>query len=464
MFTEGLAHFICSTNYEDIPAEVITNAKAAILDYLAVAMAGSQEPSGKMIGELVREYQSAPEATVIGNRFKASCALAALANGTSSHVQDYDDCLDYPNAGLAHPTTGTFSGILTVGEKNHLPGRDLLTAYCLGVEAYGKIGLLSGRGVGGGLGWEWTGVLGVMGSIAAMSKLLKLDEQKTMMGFGIAATMSCGLIRNFGSMAGHLHGGVAARNGIEAAYLAQKGYTATYPGIIEGPGGFSNAFSSNLEPVPEKAQKERLDTLANPWSLVDPGLMFKSYPCAHLSHFGVYGALELRQIHSIDWQLVEEIEFRLPHILARMANTVQPQNGVQGRFNLGYCLCRALIHGEMDFSFFTDDGVKDPTTWQLMNKIKWVVVQQEPVQGPFGYQEVVLKLKDGNVYSLKVEHPKGEPQNPQTKEELENKFRKCALYAHYDEKTLSQMKDLVMDMENVADITQLTELFGHAEQ
>jgi len=137
MFTEGLAHFICSTNYEDIPAEVITNAKSAILDYLAVAMAGSQEPSGRMIGELVREYQSAPEATVIGNRFKASCALAALANGTSSHVQDYDDCLDYSDAGLAHPTTGTFSGILTVGEKNHLSGRDLLTAYCLGVEAYG---------------------------------------------------------------------------------------------------------------------------------------------------------------------------------------------------------------------------------------------------------------------------------------------------------------------------------------
>jgi 2-methylcitrate dehydratase PrpD len=460
MFTEGLAHFICNTNYEDLPVEVITKAKAAILDYLGVAMAGSQEPSGRIIGELVREYQSPSEATVIGGRFKSDCALAALANGTSSHVQDYDDCLDYPNAGLAHPTTGVFSGILAVGEKNHLAGRDLITAYCVGIEAYGKIGLLLSEGVTGNRGWEWTGVLGVMGSIAAMSKLLKLNEHKTMMGFGIASTMACSLIRNFGSMAGHLHGGNAARNGIEATLLAQKGYTATYPGIIEGPGGFYNAFTGNLDPVPEKVQQERLNSLANPWTLINPGLMFKSYPCAHISHFGVYGALQLRQKHSINWQQVEEIEFRIPHILRRMSSTPAPQNGVQGRFNLAYCLCRALIHGEIDFSFFTDEAVKDPITRRLMNKVRLVVVHQEPLEGPFGYQEIVLKLKDGDVYSCKVEHPKGEPQNPQTEEELENKFKRCALYAGYDEKTLSRTKDMVMNLENVADISKLTALLG----
>jgi 2-methylcitrate dehydratase PrpD len=458
MFTEGLAHFICNTNYEDLAPEIITKAKAAILDYIGVAMAGSQEPSGRMIGELVREYQSTPEATVIGGRFKSSCAVAALANGTASHVQDYDDCLDYPTAGLAHPTTGVFSGILAVGEKSHLPGRDLITAYCLGVEAYGKIGLLPGAGVGSNRGWEWTGVLGVMGSVAAISKLLKLNEYQTMMGFGIAATTACSLIRNFGSMAGHLHGGNAARNGIEAALLAQKGYTATYPGIIEGPGGFYNAFTSHPDPVPEKIQQERLDSLANPWSLISPGLMFKSYPCAHLSHFGVYGALQLRQEHSIDWQQIEEIEFRIPHILERMSTTPAPQNGVQGRFNLAYCLCRALIHGEIDFGFFTDEAVKDPITRQLMSKVRWVVVHQESLVGPFGYQEIVLKMKDGNIYRRKVEHPRGEPQKPQTEEELADKFRKCALYARYDEKTISKIKAMVTDLDNVADISQLTEL------
>ena len=98
MFTKKLCQFINRTNYNDIPGDVIEAAKAAILDYLAVTMSGSQEPSGLIMSEMVRESQSLAEATVIGGRFKASCALAALANGTSAHTQDYDDCLDFPTA------------------------------------------------------------------------------------------------------------------------------------------------------------------------------------------------------------------------------------------------------------------------------------------------------------------------------------------------------------------------------
>jgi 2-methylcitrate dehydratase PrpD len=159
MFTEKLVEFVCKTGYEDLPPELVGAAKWAILDHIAVAMAGSQEPSGKIMSDMVRESQSPPEATVIGGRYKASCSMAALANGTSAHVQDYDDCLDFPNAGLAHPTAGTFSGLLTVGEKYHSAGRDMLTAYCLGIEAYGKIGLLLVSSGVGGHGWDWTGVL-----------------------------------------------------------------------------------------------------------------------------------------------------------------------------------------------------------------------------------------------------------------------------------------------------------------
>jgi 2-methylcitrate dehydratase PrpD len=95
-----------------------------------------------------------------------------------------------------------------------------------------------------------------------------------------------------------------------------------------------------------------------------------------------------------------------------------------------------------------------------MSKIKWVVVQQENLPGPFGYQEVVLKMKDGNIYSCKVDHPKGEPQNPQSPAELAAKFKKCALYAKYDDKTVSRIQDKVADFENIKDIADLTVLMG----
>ena len=456
MFTQGLSHFIRTTNFDDLPPQLVASAKDAVLDFFGVAMSGSQEPSGKMVQELVKENRSVPEAAVIGGRFKASCALAALANGNSSHAQDFDDCLDFPAAGLAHPTTGVFPAVLALGEKFKLSGKDLLTAYCLGVEAYGMIGLMTSEKRVGHTGWESTGSLGIMGAAAAVSKLLNLNERQTVMALGIAATMSCGLHRSFGSMAGHIHGGNAARHGIEAGFLAQKGYTATLEGVIEGPNGYYNAFSGDPEPVTEAIQQKYLDMLGNPWNIIDPGLMIKAYPCAHISHFGTYGGLQLRKKYSIDWHQIEKIEFQVPQVMRRIAAAPEPRDGTQARFSLVYCMCRALIHGEMDFSFFTDEAVKDPDTRQLVGKVNWVFLEER--SGPFENQEITLTMKDGTVFSYRVEHPKGEPQNPHTPEELAAKYRKCARFAGYNDETIERVKDMVLDLEHVSDISSLTGL------
>jgi 2-methylcitrate dehydratase PrpD len=339
-----------------------------------------------------------------------------------------------------------------------MSGKDVVTAYCLGVEAYGKTGLLIVESGVGNRGWEWTGTLGVMGATIGLSKLLKLNELQMVNALGIASTMACSLIKNFGSFAGHIHGGNAARNGIEAVTLAQKGYDSTGTDPIEGRGGYYNAFSGKLEPLAEEPQRQRLAQLGNPWNLLSPGLMFKYYPCAHISHFGVYAAQQLRKQHPFDWKNITEIEFRTPFV--RQSVPPVPETGVQGRFSLGYCLCRSLIHGGIEFEFFTDEAVKDSDTRSLMKKIIWKEIQRENLIGPFGYQEVILKMKDGHTYSCKVEHPKGEPQNPQSSEELESKFRKCALYAHYEEPAISRIRDMVGDFENIKDITELTKLLG----
>ncbi|MEE8414294.1 MAG: MmgE/PrpD family protein, partial [Dehalococcoidales bacterium] len=432
MFTEKLSQFITGTNYGDLPVEVVTAAKFAILDFIGVAMAGSQNPSSMIISEMVSENQSVPEATVIGGRYSASCSLAALANGSAGHVLDYDDCLDFPDAGLAHPTTGVLPAALAVAEKLQISGRDLIAAYCLGVEAYGQIGLLTKESYVGSRGWEWTGVLGVMGATASVAKVLNLDENQTVMAFGIAASLASGLIRNFGTMAGHLHAGNAARNGVEAGILAQKGYTGR-DGIIEIPGGFYNAYTGTAEPVTQEIMEENLGALGNPWNIIKPGLMFKAYPCAHISHFGVDAGLHLRQKYSIDWQQIAGIEFHVPSILGRESSRPEPQTGVEGRFSLAYCLSRALIKGKPKISDFTDESVKDPDTRRLMGKVKFVVEEQDRLDSVFGYQEIILTMNDGNKYNCRVDHPKGEPQNPQTPEEFEAKYMDCAETAQYDE-------------------------------
>jgi 2-methylcitrate dehydratase PrpD len=457
MFTQGLSQFIVKTGFDDLPPEVVTAAKYAILDHIGVAMAGSQDTSGRIISELVKENRSAPEATVIGQRYKASCSLAALANGSAAHVLDYDDCLDFPDAGLAHPTTGIMPALLAVGEKNKISGKDLVTAYCLGVEVYAKTGLITRESWVGSRGWEWTGVLGVMGATAAVAKILKLDENRSEMALGIAGSMASGLIRNFGAMAGHLHAGDAARNGVEAALLAQKGYTGR-PGIIEIRGGFYNAFTGASEPVSAEVQEALLKTLGNPWNIVKPGLMFKAYPCSHIVHFGVDAGLTFRQKYAVDWRDVAEVELHIPHMMGDTKSRPEPQIGVEGRFSTPYCFSRALMSGRLRIADFSDEAVRDPVTRPLMRKIKFVIEEQDRSNGVFGFLEAILKTSDGRTYSCKIEHARGEPQNPQTPEEFEAKYRDCAETANYDTRTATRIKDMILDLTNVEDIAQLTAL------
>jgi 2-methylcitrate dehydratase PrpD len=94
----------------------------------------------------------------------------------------------------------------------------------------------------------------------------------------------------------------------------------------------------------------------------------------------------------------------------------------------------------------------------LMSKIRWGSIEQDAGAGPFGCQEVVLKMHDGNTCNCKVEHPRGEPQNPLTREQSETKFRDCAGHALYEEKRIVQILDAVMNLEKIDDISQLTTL------
>jgi 2-methylcitrate dehydratase PrpD len=168
--------------------------------------------------------------------------------------------------------------------------------------------------------------------------------------------------------------------------------------------------------------------------------------------------LQLRKKHTIDWRQIAGIEFRLPAAVQRASHD-DPQTGVEGKFSLGYCLCRALINGRIRINDFTDESVKDPTTRQLMSKITWLSEQPDQI-GPFGFQEIILKMNDSNTYSCRVDHPRGEPQNPLTSEEFASKYRDCALHAHYDETMVSRIKDMVLNLEKIEDITQLTALIG----
>src|SRR5439155_26019714 len=104
-------------------------------------------------------------------------------------------------------------------------GRDLLATHAVAYEvgARASLALYPDRY---DAGWHMTGTTGTLGAAVAAGRLLGLDASRLGHALGLAATQAAGHREQFGAMAKSLHAGKAASNGVLAALLAARGYTA----------------------------------------------------------------------------------------------------------------------------------------------------------------------------------------------------------------------------------------------
>ncbi|HEY4889458.1 MAG TPA: MmgE/PrpD family protein [Candidatus Dormibacteraeota bacterium] len=233
MITEALAEFIARTRFADLPEVAVTAAKRLWLDSIGVAMAGSAEPLSAAITSYIREQAGPPQVSVIGQGFRTSPALAALANGTMAHALDYDDI---SITWLGHPSAILVAAVLATGTRLEVSGQSALTGYVVGWE----VGASIGRSIRHRIheaGWHSTSVTGTIAAAAACANLAGLNADRTRTALGIAASMTSGMYLNRGTDTKPVHAGIAARNGMMAADLAARGVSAAAD-IFEGPGNF----------------------------------------------------------------------------------------------------------------------------------------------------------------------------------------------------------------------------------
>src|SRR5581483_6037378 len=241
--------------YPDIPPEVIDLAKKSILDGIGLALCGSAAESGaivrKYLASLGLNGGGSGASTVIGSSLRVPPQFAAFANGIGIHADDYDDTQlsaapDRVYGLLTHPTAPVLPPALALAESRGMTGRDLLLAYCIGVEVETKIAeAINPRHYEDG--FHSTGTAGVFGAAAAAAKLYGLDRERTLRALGIAGSEAAGLRENFGTMTKPFHAGRAAEGGVIAADLASLGWTATGE-ILEAPRGFFQAAGGGWDP------------------------------------------------------------------------------------------------------------------------------------------------------------------------------------------------------------------------
>jgi 2-methylcitrate dehydratase PrpD len=439
--TMRLAEFVATTPSSRITAEAREQARRAFLDTLGVMLAGSREQASIIVAEMVREQGGSTEASLFGHRFRAPAGDAALVNGTSAHALDFDD-ISVSMTG--HPSVPLVPAVLALGEKLSAGGRDVIDAFVLGFEVECKLGRLIGA-PHYALGWHPTSTFGSLGAAASCARLLKLDAERTQAALGTAASLAAGVRQNFGSMTKPLHAGWAARNGIVAASLAERGFTADAE-ALEGAGGFLRAASGAAEIDPGT-----LDRLGDPWEIVSPGIGVKLYPCCYFTHSAIDATLQLIPAVKQDLAAIDGIAVSVSPGTMMVLRKTFPTTGLEGKFSMEYCVAAALIDGAVTLGTFTDEAVGRPHLGSLMSRVSVTEDRPSADVSVGGTALVRAQLRERTVESPLVEIPRGDPRNPLSWEDLSAKFLDCASLV-IPTQDARRIIDLIGRLDDVADI------------
>lgn len=415
--TQRLAEFVASAQSETIPPTARDQARRALLDTLGVTLAGSREDASRIAADLVREQRGAGEAAVFGHGFSATASEAALVNGVSAHALDFDDV---SMSMRGHPSVPLMPAVLALGEKLASSGREVIDAFVLGFEVECKLGLVIGASHYA-LGWHATSTFGTLGAAAACARLLQLDAERTRTALGIAASLASGVRRNFGSVTKPLHAGWAARNGVVAATLAERGFTGDAE-ALEGESGFLRAASGG-----GRLNSRALSRLGDPWKILSPGIGVKLYPCCYATHRAIDAALDIRTAGGPHYSNIGRVQVTVSGGTLMPLRRTLPSTGLEGKFSMEYCIAATLIDGRIGLASFTDQAVQRPEVMKLMKRIA-VIEERRRAQFPIGGRAIVSVDTFGKInHTRVVETPRGDPQNPLSWEELCEKFRDCAV-------------------------------------
>ena len=446
--TDRLATFTAGADYSSISRKAIENAKLHILDTLGVALAGYEHPVAKIALDYCKYMGGLPEVTVWGSSLKTSVPMGAFTNGLLAHAIDYDDWDAVAHVG--HPSCMVVASSLSTGEALGASGKDFLRAYVLGIEIATQIASacpnIHKRG------FHSTPIYGSMGSVAAAANMMRLNADKVKTAFGIAASGAGGLHRQQGSMVKPFHAGNAARNGVEAVLLADRGFTAD-DAIIENPRGFCDTFFGESSCDYEKM----LQGLGEPYYLESPGLSFKLHPCSAPQFLAADATLHLVRQHNISYQDVSSVELRVNEGRYKRHYRPTVQSGLQGKFTINYVCAIAVLDGRLERESFADAKARDPKVQEALGKVNVIVDEAIPEKGE--YCPVMIELKDGRKFQYTATIQKGHTKNPLTEDEVLEKFRsnvKDMIPKERGEEIIACVRKL----ETLSNVRQLTKLLA----
>lgn len=405
------ANFVASLTFSDLDEETIFAAKKCIIDWMGCTLGGSSTSAALIIESIVEDMGGKEQATLIGNFSKSSVLQASMVNAYNSHILEMDDV---HKESIVHPAAPVISTAFSLAEYLCSSGRELIEAIVAGYDVMIRIG--EAVAPSHYLLWHSTGTCGNFGAAASAAKLLHLDEKQTLDALGNAGSQAAGLWEFLAdnAMTKYLHCGKAAFNGLLSALMAEKGFTGATK-ILEGDRGFFKAYSK------ETNFEESFKDMGKKYKIKET--VFKPYASCRHTHGPIDGLLRIKAKHDLSYKDIDSVVVETYETALKIAGNTDFSCPLAAKFNIYYCLACALIFGRVSVSEFQEETLRDPRLASLIPAIHVNVTEEMNAIYPSKWvAKVAVKTKKGEVYTTFVEYPKGDPENPMTDLEVDEKY------------------------------------------
>jgi 2-methylcitrate dehydratase PrpD len=424
--TAAAAAFIEEIAFGDVPAEAVRIGTRCLLDGLSLYVAGSEEYSVRLLIEEAEETGGRADALLLARGdMRVPAPAAARVLGTAGHAHDWDDSqVSFDPAHvyglLTHPTIPPLTSALVMAQKlRGIDGKAFMLAFLTGFEVECKISewMLAQHY---GRGMHSSGTVGTFGAYAAAAKLLGLKTDQLRSGFGIAASFAAGIRCNFGTMTKPLHVGRAAENGVTAALLAARGFAAD-PDALDGPWGFYAVHGGGVSA--EKISQG----FGKTWSIVEPGVSIKPYPCGVLTHPTIDLMLKLVAENDLEPGDIEAVKVYAGTNILKPIRYPIAANHLQAKFSLPAALAMIALVRKAGKHEFSDGFVGSDAMQRMQQRIS---TELDPEIEKMGFDKmrsrIAIRMTSGRtVEGWADERYRGGPENPLSNADLEAKVRSC---------------------------------------
>jgi len=438
---EKLSAYMAEVRNRALPDNVLQETKHHILDTIAAMVSGSELPPGRAAIQFAQAYGGEKIATVVASRLLCGPIEAAFANGQLAHSDESDD--DFTTGG-AHPGCAVVPAALAVGEQFGITGMQFLRAVALGYD----VAMRAMKTIGPGMK-ETHPLVGTMGASAAAGSAASLSAEQMRWLLDYAAQQAGAGIGSWRRDTDHIEkafvfGGMGARNGVHAALMVHSGWTGVAD-VLSGPNNFIESYNPKADP------SGMIDKLGEVYGVTLTTL--KKWTTGGPIQAPLDALQNLLKRQPFEANQVKQVVVRVATSAGYTVN-----NREMPDICLQHLVAIMLLDKTVSFHAAHDKArMQDPAVLRERAKIQLLPDEELEKLIPLRVAIVEVTFTDGTRLSERVEHVRGTPENPMTRDEVVAKARDL-MTPVLGAEACSRLIERALGLDNVKDIREIRPL------